>query len=87
MLSLTFPKVTLFLAALFPTFLLSTTPMVPAICAWQQKDSLIDEVFSFSIDMDGAQAMRRHEDVGEERGVAVGLQSLEHVDSPLEQPS
>lgn len=64
MLSPILPKMTLFPDTLFPTFLLFLSPTIPIILTWQQKDSLVDEVFSFSIDMDGAQAMQRGENVG-----------------------
>lgn len=51
------------------------------------QDSLADEVFSFSIDMDGAQALQSSEDMGEQRGAAIVLQSLEHVDGHLKLPA
>lgn len=70
----------------FPPFLSPTIATLP-VTLREQKDSLIDEVFSFSIDVDGAQALQRGEDVGKQRGAAVVLQSLEHIDGPLEHPA
>lgn len=67
----------------FLPFLSPTIATLP-ITLRDRKDSLIDEVFSFSIDMDGAQALQRGEDVGKQRGPTVVLQSLEHTDGPLE---
>lgn len=71
---------------LFLPFLSPTIATLP-ITLREQKDSLIDEVFSFPIDVDGAQALQRGEDVGKQRGEAVVLQSLEHIDGPLEHPA
>lgn len=51
------------------------------------QDSLADEVFSFSIDVDRAQALQSGDDVGEQRGAAIVLQSLEHADGHLKLPA
>lgn len=62
-LSLILLKMILFPDALFPGFLRPTTPRVP-ITLRQQRDSLADGIFSFSIDIDRAQAVQSGEDVG-----------------------
>lgn len=52
-----------------------------------REDSLAEEVFGFPVDVDGAQALQRGEDVGEQRGTTVVLQPLERIDGTLELPA